>query len=170
MTISSDHARVPLPVAEKARLAAVRAVLAGDKSPQEKYDAVVRFARSELGVPMAMISVVEEDRQWFKSCIGSDLEETSRDVSFCSHAILEDDFLVVPDALADKRFSENPFVKGSPGIRFYLGVPLRLPDGLAIGALCVMDTRPRTVDHLDQAVMKTLGGFVMELLTGNRVD
>jgi len=168
MTTHSKDSRAPLPAAEKHRLAALRAALAGDRSPQEKYDAVVRFIRSELDVPMAMISVVEEERQWFKSSIGTDLNETPRDVSFCSHTILEDDFLLVPDALADRRFATNPLVKGTPGIRFYLGVPLRLPDGLAIGALCVMDTLPRTADRLDQVVMKTLGDFVVELLIAKR--
>ena len=119
----------PIPPDEEARLQALRELLILDTPPEERFDRITRFAMSEFEVPIATISLVDRDRQWFKSNFGLDACEASRDVSFCGHTILERRFLVVPDALKDERFRDNPLVSGPPWIRFYAGAILRLPFG-----------------------------------------
>ena len=133
----------PIPAEEQERLADLCALDILDTEPERAFDNLTRLASILTGAPIALISLVDTDRQWFKSRFGLDVTETSRDISFCGHAILTDSILVVPDALEDDRFAENPLVLGPPYIRFYAGVPLSGDLGLRIGTLCVIDTEPR---------------------------
>jgi signal transduction histidine kinase len=134
----------PLPPDEPRRLAALRALRILDTEPEERFERVVRTAVQLFGVPMALVSLVDANRQWFKCRIGISVPETPREFSFCAHAVAEGATLVIPDALADPRFCDNPYVTGPDGVRFYAGRPLRAADGSPVGTLCIADTRPRT--------------------------
>jgi signal transduction histidine kinase/CheY-like chemotaxis protein len=131
------------PLNETARLKTLRALEILDTPPEAAFDRITRLARNIFGMPMAAISLVDQDRQWFKSRDGVADEETPRSVSFCARTILSNDVMVVPDALRDARFAANPLVCGNPGIRFYAGAPLRTNGGHNLGSLCIMDTVPR---------------------------
>jgi len=133
----------PTPFNEAARLRSLHALRILDSAPEQAFDLLTGLARSHFGVPMALISLVDEDRQWFKSAAGLDISETPRDVAFCAHAIVSERSLVVENALADPRFAENPLVTDDPKIRFYAGAPLITADGFRIGTFCVMDLVPR---------------------------
>jgi GAF domain-containing protein len=111
-----------------------------DSHPEESFDRITRLAKLALQAPIAMVSLVDRDRQWFKSRVGIETTETARNISFCTHTIRKDEPLVVPDALVDPRFCNSPLVTGPPYVRAYFGVPLRTPDGHNVGALCVNDT------------------------------
>lgn len=152
----------PRPTDEEARLNALRALLLLDTPPEDRFDRIVAFAAEELDMPIALISLVDEHRQWFKSRVGLDAAETARDISFCGHAITQPATFVVDDALRDDRFRDNPLVTGGPEIRFYAGAPLRLPSGHAVGTLCVLDTRPRTLDRVDHALLAALRDLIVE--------
>ncbi len=128
---------------EDARLRALRSYEVLDSAPEEAFDGLTRLAAEICGTPIALVSLVDADRQWFKSRLGLEQGETPRDVSFCAHAIAQPGTLVVGDARQDPRFADNPLVTAEPRIRFYAGAPLRSPDGHALGTLCVLDTRPR---------------------------
>jgi GAF domain-containing protein len=154
----------PLPADEPDRLAALRALLILDTPPEERFDRIARFVADELEVPIALVSLIDDERQWFKARIGLDACSTSRDVAFCAHAILRPAVMVVPDATRDPRFADNPLVTGPPGIRFYAGAPLQLRDGARVGTLCAIDTRPRAIDEVDAAVLGTLARLVVEEL------
>ena len=131
-----------LPADEQSRLAALREANILDTPPEDRFDRLTRMARKIFDVPIVLISIVDENRQWFKSKIGLDVCETAREISFCGHAILSDDVLVIPNALEDTRFSDNPLVVGEPYIRFYAGCPIRV--GLhKIGTFCLIDRVPR---------------------------
>lgn len=133
----------PIPAGESERLEALARYEVLDTPPEAGFDRATRLAAQFFGVPMAWVSLIDAERQWFKSCIGVDLRQTPRDVSFCAHAILCDEVLVVPDTFDDPRFAGNPFVVGQPHLRFYAGAPLRSSDGYALGTLCVADVIPR---------------------------
>lgn len=154
----------PLPHNEKQRLAALRRLLILDTPPEDRFDRIAAFAAKEFGVPMALVSLVDRDRQWFKSNFGLEARETPRDISFCGHAVALSAPLVVPDALEDPRFADNPLVTGHPYVRFYAGAGLRLPYGEVVGTLCVMDRRPRPFDQLDVAVLCGVRDLVVEEL------
>lgn len=154
---------------EAQRLQALRALLILDTPPEQRFERIVDFAVSEFDVPMAAISLVDADRQWFKAVRGLTVCETSRDVSFCGHAILRPDGLLVPDTLLDPRFFDNPLVQHEPRVRFYAGAPLLLRGGEAVGTLCVLDTRPREFDRLDHAVLNALRDLVVEQLVDPKV-
>jgi GAF domain-containing protein len=124
-----------LPLDECERLDALRALGILDTEGEERFDRITRLAKRLFGVPIALISLVDQDRQWFKSRQGLDASETSREISFCGHAILKDSALVVSDTLNDERFHDNPLVTSEPSIRFYAGQPLRAPGGSG-SALC----------------------------------
>ena len=136
----------PLPVNEIDRLAALYGLGILDTEPEKDFDDIVALASAVCGVPMSLVSLIDTDRQWFKARLGTDLTETSRDLSFCAHAILGKDLLVVPDARQDARFADNPAVTSAGGVRFYAGAPLVTTDGYALGTLCVVDSEPRRLD------------------------
>ncbi|WP_326540971.1 GAF domain-containing protein [Pseudorhodoferax sp.] len=156
----------PLPADEEPRLRALQALMVLDTPPEERFDRVVRFAAEQLEMPMALVSLVDGERQWFKSRIGLDVPQTGRDVAFCAHAILQPETFVVEDALLDARFADNPLVTGAPHIRFYAGAPLSAPGGQRVGTLCVLDHRPRTLDAVQMAVLQALRTLVNEALSG----
>jgi GAF domain-containing protein len=132
---------------EAARLEALRAYQILDTESEPSYDDLTFLAARICDVPIALISLVDVDRQWFKSKVGLEVSETSRDVSFCARAILGNETLVVRDAREDERFRDNPLVRGEPHIVFYAGVPLCTPEGARIGTLCVIDHRPRELSE-----------------------
>lgn len=140
-----------------------------DSSPEEFFDRITRIASRVAGVPISLISLVAEDRQWFKAKVGLDAEQTGRDISFCGHAILGDEPLVVPDATLDPRFADNPLVLGEPGIRFYMGVPLTAPGGQNIGTLCAIDRRPRTLDEDQKLTLLDLAQMAVRELELRRI-
>lgn len=149
---------------EAARLAALYELLILDTPPEERFDKIARFAADEFDMPIVLVTLVDAGRQWFKARVGIQVCETGRDVSFCSHAILRNEIMVVEDALHDARFADNPLVTDAPHLRFYAGAPLVLPSGLVLGTLCLIDRRPRTLDAMELAILGTLRDLaVMEL-------
>ncbi|HEY6941787.1 PAS domain S-box protein [Dokdonella sp.] len=155
----------PLPPDEVRRLARLRALDALDTEAEPLFDALAQAAALVVGAPIALVSLVDERRQWFKANVGLEgTGETPRDVAFCAHAILGDELFVVPDAHADPRFADNPLVTADPNIRFYAGAPIRMSDGLRMGALCVMDRTPRELDANQAAILQQLARAVSEAL------
>ncbi|GAB7049942.1 GAF domain-containing sensor histidine kinase [Catenuloplanes indicus] len=138
------------PENEAGRLATLHDLEVLDTDPEQEFDDIVKLASHVCGVPMSLVSLVDADRQWFKAKVGLEADQTSREVSFCAHAILGKDLMVVPDVHQDRRFADNPMVVGDPGVRFYAGAPLVTSDGFALGTLCVVDSEPRrlTLDQL----------------------
>lgn len=147
-----------MPVAsdESARLAALRDYAILDTEPERAFDDLALLASHICATPVSLISLVDEDRQWFKAKVGVSASQTSRDISFCAHAIQEDGLFVVPDALEDQRFANNPLVLSDPYIRFYAGAPLRNPAGHALGTLCVVDRKPRRLTFEQQQALEAL--------------
>lgn len=154
----------PPPRNEAARLAYLRSLQVLDTEPEEACDDLVRIAAEVCGTPIALISLIDEARQWFKSKIGIDAKETEREIAFCSHTILQHDVMVVEDATADPRFADNPLVTGDPHIRFYAGAPLETEHGLRLGTLCVIDRRPGTLNPQQKAILNRLGRQVVSQL------
>lgn len=132
-----------------------------DTVPEELFDDLTELAARICEAPIALISLVDEDRQWFKSKVGVTLNETSRDISFCAHAIKQQDLFIIPDATKDLRFANNPLVTSDPKIRFYAGAPLIAPDGEALGSLCVIDKVPRELSSEQQQALRVLARHVM---------
>lgn len=149
---------------EQGRLAALRRYAILDTAPEAPFDRLTQLVRSVLDVPIAAVSLIDAERQWFKSITGLTLCETSRGVSFCSHAIQRPAPMMVPDATLDPRFAQNALVTGDPGIRSYLGIPLTTPDGYGLGALCAIDLRPRSFDASQIAVMQSFASLVLNEL------
>lgn len=135
-----------------------------DTEPEERFDSITAFCATAFRVPIALVSLIDADRQWFKSRQGLDACETGRDISFCGHAILQEDPLVVPDALEDPRFADNPLVTGEPKIRFYAGMPLRLSSGFRVGTLCLIDRKPRRLEPEDLVLFRDLARLVVREL------
>ena len=131
------------PADESRRLLALRGLNILDTPPEERFDRITRTAARLFHVPVALVSLVDDERQWFKACVGLDASAAPRDTAFCAFAILGAETMVVPDATRDERFADNPLVTGAPHIRFYAGHPIRAPGGEAVGTLCVIDHRPR---------------------------
>lgn len=154
----------PIPADEDDRLAALRALLILDTPPEERFDRIAAFAADEFDMPIAMVSLVDADRTWFKSCIGADLREAPRDVSFCGHAVASKKTLVVADASKDARFADNPNVLTGPQVQFYAGACLSLPGGETVGTLCLFDTVPREMDEISLAILNSLRDLVVEQL------
>jgi diguanylate cyclase (GGDEF)-like protein/PAS domain S-box-containing protein len=151
-------------LAEKERITALHRLDVLDTPGEERFDRFTRLAAASFGVPIALVSLVDTDRQWFKSCIGLDAPGTSRSTAFCSHAVALDDLLVVPDARLDERFAANPLVTGAPHIRFYAGQPVRSLDGQPLGTLCIVDTRPRMLDDASRRMLRDLAQLVQDEL------
>lgn len=129
---------------EEQRLAELLSLAILDSLPEGGYDQFVQLAAQVCDAPIALVSLVDADRQWFKARVGLQVCETGRHEAFCAHALLSpQEMLVVPDTLADERFRENPLVRGAPHVRFYAGAPIVLASGLPMGTVCVLDTRPR---------------------------
>ena len=141
---------------ETARLAALRRYRILDTEPEQAFDDLTLLAAQICETPIALITLLDEKRQWFKSRLGTSATETARSVAFCAHTIQQDDMFVVPDTLADERFRENPLVVGEPRVRFYIGAPLVTHDGHALGSLCVLDRVPRTLTAEQQAALDAL--------------
>ncbi|OXS97884.1 hypothetical protein B7H01_00530 [Pandoraea apista] len=155
---------------EAERLAALRRYEILDTPPEPAFDRIVRLASYVLGAPISLVSLIDETRQWFKARQGLDVSQTPRSMAFCAHAILGDDVFVVPDARADRRFSDNPLVTGEPNIRFYAGAPLLTPEGHRLGTLCVIDRRPRTLDDEKRGLLADLSALVVDALELRRVN
>jgi phosphoribosyl 1,2-cyclic phosphodiesterase len=157
---SSRWQNAPLPVDEDRRIEALHALGILDTEPEERFDRYTDQISAMLDVPVALVSLVDTDRQWFKSHHGVEATETPRDMSICAHAIHGSDVMQVTDALADARFADNPLVIGAPHMRFYAGMPLTLRDGTCVGTLCVADTRPRQLDESQLDELRRLGRLV----------
>jgi PAS domain S-box-containing protein len=154
----------PQPKNEKRRLEVLWQYDVLDTPAESAFDDLAELAAEICRAPIAIITFVDEQRQWFKARIGLDASETSREISFCGHAILGSDLLIVPDATKDKRFAQNPMVTGEPKIRFYAGAPLINPDGHALGTICVIDKAPRELSSAQQHSLRILARHVVALL------
>jgi phosphoribosyl 1,2-cyclic phosphodiesterase len=150
----------PLADDEPTRLRSLRDLDVLDTGPEPRFDRYTELASTAFDVPIALVSLIDEDRQWFKSHHGLDVTETPRDMAFCAHAILDDEVFQVPDAIADPRFADNPLVVDDPRVRFYAGAPLTLSDGTRAGTLCVIDHRPRALDDDQLAELRRLADLV----------
>lgn len=162
--------KAPIPRNEAQRLEALREYHILDTAAEQAYDDITALAAYLCDVPIAMISLVDESRQWFKSKLGLNQQETPRDVAFCAHAILQTEPLIVKDALKDTRFADSALVTREPHIRFYAGFPLATPEGLALGTLCAIDRRPRQLSASQKTAMQALSRQVMALLELRRVS
>jgi GAF domain-containing protein len=148
--------KAPLPENEVERLSALRESEILDTQAEKVFDDLTRLAVYICKTPMALITLLDSDRQWFKSRINVSESETSRDISFCAHAILQTDTFIVPNALEDNRFNDNPMVTSEPHIRFYAGAPLTTIDGYKLGTLCVIDKVPRILSDGQLTALKAL--------------
>ena len=149
---------------EKKRLKVLWQYEVLDTVPEEVFDDLTELAARICDAPIALISLVDEKRQWFKSKFGTDVTETSRDISFCAFAITQPDLFIVPDATLDERFADNPLVTSEPKIRFYAGVPLITPDGYALGTLCVIDKVPRELRPEQKQALNIVARHVVSQL------
>jgi len=146
-----------IPTNEKERLDAVHRIAILDTKPEERFDVLTREAVEKLKVPMSMVSILDSDREWFKSCVGLDKKQGDRAVSFCGHALLATNIFIVEDTLKDPRFVDNPMVINTPFIRFYAGIALHdNQTGQAIGVFCVKDTKPRVFSSKELAILMDL--------------
>ena len=143
-------------VDEAARLATLRSYRILDTDPEQAFDDLALLASEICGTPIALITLIDRDRQWVKASVGAAVRETSREVAFCDHAIRQHGLFVVPDAQRDERFRDNPFVKSDPRIRFYTGAPIVSPEGHALGTLCVLDLKPRTLTSRQHEALDAL--------------
>jgi GAF domain-containing protein len=158
------------PINEEQRLQALRDLLILDTKPEERFDRITEFASFEFEVPIVLISLVDDNRQWFKSFTGINTCETSRDVSFCAHAILQDEIMIVEDATKDERFFDNPLVTGDPHVCFYAGAALTLKTGEKIGTLCLIDQKPKQLSQTELSIFSSLRNMVIAelMITKNR--
>ena len=158
------------PQDELARVTELHDLCVLDTLPEERFDRLTRIAKRLFGVNIALVSLIDHDRQWFKSRQGLDVSETPRNISFCGHAILSDEALVVEDATADLRFADNPLVTGPLGLRFYAGMPLQGPKGYQVGTLCLIDQKPRHFTPDDAATLRDLAAAVSEQLANKELS
>ena len=155
----------PTPPDEEERLRDLVCLSILDTAPEPRFDRITRIARHLFQVPICTIALIDRERQWFKSRQGVEATETPRSISFCGHAILQDDVLVVENASTDNRFSDNPLVTGPPSIRFYAGTPLTAPSGRRVGTLCIIDSVPRVLCAQERAALIDLGHWAQGELT-----
>lgn len=156
-----------VPHDETVRLRSLHSLRILDSAPEERFDRITRMAERLFDVPICLVSLVDSDRQWFKSKQGLDACETSREISFCGHAIREEKAFIVEDTLEDNRFADNPLVTGNPDIRFYAGFPVHGPQGRRIGTLCLIDNRPRRFSESDVETLKDLAALVDDELASS---
>ena len=156
--------RASLPEDEETRLASLRQLRILDTEPEERFDRITRLAAAVFDVPIALVSLVDRDRQWFKSCYGISAKETSREASFCAHVVHNREMMLVTDALMDPRFADNPLVVNEPRVRFYAGCPLILADGSCVGTLCLVDTRARSLEGRDVGLLQDLRDLAVQEL------
>jgi len=154
----------PMPANEVRRMQALRSYDVLDSPSEEMFDRIVYLASRIANAPIALISLVDGDRQWFKAKKGVSVCETDRRVAFCAHAILGTEPLIVPDATLDRRFFDNPLVTGEMGVRAYGGFPLLSPDGFALGTLCVVHKTPTTLNPCQITQLKTLAAITVDTL------
>ncbi|WP_367897826.1 response regulator [Leptospira sp. WS58.C1] len=154
----------PLPKNEDERVHALKRYRILDTLPEEKYDGIIKAASLICGTPIALVSLIDSERQWFKARMGLNVKETPRQISFCQFAVYENKVLVVEDALNDDRFRENPLVLNEPNIRFYAGAPLRTPDGYVLGTLCVLDTQPKKISEVEIQALEALANSVVSFM------
>ena len=157
----------PLPTDEARRLDALHALGILDTPPEERFDRYTRIAAGLFDVPIAMVSLIDSDRQWFKSRYGLEIAETPRETAFCAHTIVDGEVMQVPDALQDPRFADSPVVAGPLRVRFYAGAPLAAPDGSLVGSLCVVDSRPRELDRQQLTMLRDLADLVQAELAAS---
>ncbi|TWX66930.1 sensor domain-containing diguanylate cyclase [Colwellia sp. C1TZA3] len=151
-----------LPKNEECRLASLNALKILDTDPEERFDRFTRLAKKIFNVPIALVTLVDKDRQWFKSSVGLDAKETPREISFCGHAIHQNNTFIIEDALKDVRFFDNPLVVNLPDIRFYAGHPIASPSGENIGTLCIIDTKKRTLSDDELASLTDLSALITD--------
>lgn len=160
ITLTCATMSYPVPENETARVKGLRDLGILDTPAEERFDRITRFANQLLGTPISLISLIDTDRQWFKSAQGLDIRETSRESSFCAHAIIQEKTFFVEDATKDDRFKDNPLVTGSPNIRMYAGHPIETESGLRIGTMCVIDRQPRQLNERETAILQNLAEWV----------
>src|SRR6202011_3761579 len=151
----------PVPANEADRLRALRSYRILDTKPEERFDELTQLAALICGVPISLITLVDSHRQWFKSRFGLDVQETPRAQAFCTHAIMQPEMFVVPDASKDERFAHNPLVTGDLHIRFYAGAPLAARDGHLLGTLCVIDREPHVLTDAQKEALQIVGRLVI---------
>lgn len=158
----------PIPKNEKRRLEVLWQYDVLDTAPEGVFDDLTELAALVCDAPIALISLVDEDRQWFKSRLGVEFSETARDISFCAHAIMQEDLFLVPDATQDPRFRNNPLVTGEPRVRFYAGMPLITRDGYTLGTLCINDRMPRQLTAIQQQALRVIARHIVRHLEMRR--
>jgi GAF domain-containing protein len=151
----------PIAGNEIERLRTLRSYKILDTKPEERFDDLTQLAALICDAPISLISLIDSDRQWFKSRFGLDMQETPRAQAFCTHAIMQPEMFVVPDAAKDERFAQNPFVTGEAHIRFYAGAPLAARDGHLLGTLCVMDRQPHALTDTQRRALEILSRLVI---------
>jgi diguanylate cyclase (GGDEF)-like protein len=160
----------PIPANEPERIGALRNANILDTPIQESFERITRLAKIVFQVPIVAFSLVDSERQWFKSIQGLDVCETSREVSFCGHTINQDDIFIVNDALLDERFSDNPLVMGAPNIRFYAGCPVRGINKEKIGSLCIIDQKPRSFSTAELVALKDMAALIETEVAANKIN
>ena len=159
-----EQFKVPIPRDEKQRLAALDRYDILDTPPEETFNSVTVLAAHVCGTPIALMVLIDRDRQWFKARVGVHVRETPREFAFCAHTIMKRGLFIISDATRDKRFATNPFVASGPKYRFYAGAPLVTPDNRALGTLCVIDKVRRTLSPAQKKDLTTLSRMVMKEL------
>src|SRR3989344_415749 len=148
--------KAPIPKNELKRMLSLNSLGILDTPPEERFDQLTRVATKIFHVPISTLTLIDANREWFKSCQGLSKTEGDRAISFCGHALVENEILVIPDTAKDERFADNPMVTGEPYIRFYAGVPIISADNQRIGVFCIKDTKPREFSKEDQEILEGL--------------
>ena len=151
--------KAPIPENELKRIASLYAMDVLDTPPEERFDKLTKSATLIFHVPISTLTLIDANREWFKSCQGLSKTEGDRAISFCGHALVENEILIIPDTLKDERFADNPMVIGEPYVRFYAGVPIINKDGQRIGVFCIKDTKPRKFSKEDEEVLEGLANW-----------